>query len=664
MRRLLFALTSALGLALAGGLVFPFDGAGGQAAALAVAEAVGAPSPVLAELTFPETPWPQGWGLIMGDPDGPGGARLAAEATGADWVLVGRMEPDGWIAAWLYHGGRVEPARFTDVGLLASWLALKLERPARTATSYPELDPALARLAEGDVAGARAYLERLSPPANERLRREIAAVEALFAHGPAVLAGVLPDPVADYWAHRKVPEQMADAGMGPVWKAFFPLLDDDRAEAGRRARALLASERALDLAGADLLLHALDDPAWGEAARRLTEVAPELAFGWEELSFAAFEADDAATAAAALERALELEPDSALYWTNLGWARYLLGDLSGAVAASLRAMALEPNPTAAYNLGLFAALAGDHAGAFDRYLEALRLDDEGQAPMAIEDLAATGRSDMRFWMGFLLERTGRNAEAIQAYRDFLAAHPDHPLAPRARAATTALERARVTLAFDGFRLGPVDTGFEAGTGEPLTAVITAAADRYLPAGEVELVVYDGAKVVARSRTPVEVPPLTSGWTRELEPVVLEAPGRYRAVARYAGAQAEAELVVRPGHLGRRLLGAGIVPRALSGAELVAPEVLAGPEGERRLLEAAVREVNGAAARAAHVERFSHPLEEGPFAGKSVAQVMATADADLLRRFFEAALERPEMLLDQDVVNAFASWVARTDESAP
>ncbi|WP_456411024.1 tetratricopeptide repeat protein [Oceanithermus sp.] len=658
MRRMLFALASALGLALAGGLVFPFDGAGGQAAALAVADAVGAPSPVLAEIAFPETPWPQGWSVVMGDPNGPGGARLAAEATGADWVLVGRMEPDGWIAAWFYRDGRAEPARFTDVGLLASWLALKLERPLQAATPYPELDPALARLAEGDVAGARTYLEQLNLPASERLDREVAAVEALYAHGPAVLAGVLPDPVIDYWAHRKVPEQMGNAGMGPVWKAFFPLLDDDRAEAGRRARALLASERALDLVGADLLLHALGDPAWGEAARRLTEVAPELTFGWEELSFAAFEADDAATAARALERALELEPDSALYWTNLGWARYLLGDLPGAVAASLRAMALDPNPTAAYNLGLFAALTGDHASAFDRYLEALRLDDEGVAPMALEDLVATGRSDMRFWMGFLLERTGRNAEAIQAYQDFLAAHPDHALASRARAAIAALERAQVLLTLEGFRLGPVDTGFDVGTGEPLAAVLTAATDRYLPTGEVELVVYDGAREVARSRTPVDVPPLTSGWTRELEPVAVEEPGRYRVVTRYAGAEAEAVLLVRPGHLGRRLLGAGIVPRALSGAELVAPEVLTGPEGEQRLLEAAVREVNNAAAGAAHIERFSHPLEEGPFAGKSVAQVMATADADLLRRFFEAALERPEMLLDQDVANAFASWLLK------
>lgn len=657
MRRLLIALGAFWGLGLAAGLVLPFDGPGGRALALALADRVGAPSPTIARLTLPETPWPQGWGYVVSDPSGPAGARLAYEATAADWVLVGRVTADGWLDAYLYGAAGLERARFSEPQLLADWLALKVEAPRRPLILEPQLDGPLSRLLDGDVEGAAPALAELTPRARTRLEAEIAAVKGLFAHGPDLAALGLPPGVVDYWAHRNDPEAIADAGLGPVWKAFFPITRDDREAARTRALALLDSERALDLAGALLLLRALDDPAWTQAARRLTAAAPELTLGWEELSFAAFDEGDAETAVRALERALTLDPENDLYWTNLGWARYLQGDLPGAIAASLRAMRLAPNPTAAYNLGLFFALARDHERAFDRYLEALRLDDEGVTPMALEDLAKTHRTDLLYWQGFLLERTGRNEEARQAYAGFLAEHPDHPLAPQAREALAALGTWETRLELLGFRLGPLDVGFEVGTGEQVRPLLRAETTGYLPSAPVEVEVRSDAGVVAHTRDEVTLPPLTSDWTRELAPLTVAEPGRYRVVVRYAGQSVEAELRVRPGHLARRLLGQEVVPLGLGGTPLLTPGELAAPDGTDRLIAAVLEAVHAAAPNAERVERFAKPLPAGPFQGKSVAQVMATADADLVRRFLAAALEQPQLLLEQDAVNAFAAWLA-------
>ena len=657
MRRLLLALGAFWGLGLAAGLVLPFDGPGGRALALALADRAGAPSPTIAELTFPETPWPQGWGAVLDDPQGPAAARLAYEATAADWVLVGRVTADGWFDAYLYGPAGLERARFSEPRLLADWLALKVGAPPRPLAYEPQLDDALGRLLDGDVEGASARLARLDDAARTRLEAEIAAVKGLFAHTADLAALGLPPGVVDYWAHRKDPEAMADAGMGPVWKAFFPITRDDRATARSRALKLLGSNRALDLAGSLLLLRALDDPAWPQAARRLTEAAPELTLGWEELSFAAFDAGDAEAAVRALERALALDPENDLYWTNLGWARYLQGDLPGAIAASLRAMRAGANPTAAYNLGLFYALARDHDRAFAHYLEALRLDDEGVTPMALEDLAKTHRTDLLYWQGFLLERTGRTDEARQAYAGFLAEHPGHPLAPQAREALAALETVEARIELQGFRLGPLDVGFEVATDEQAHPVLHAETDGYLPSAPVEVEVRSDAGMVAHTRDEVTVPPLTSDWTRELAPLTVAEPGRYRVVVRYAGATAEATVRVVPGHLARRLLGQDVVPLGLGGTPLLTPREMAAPDGTDRLIAAVLEAVHAAAPNAGRVERFAKPLPAGPFQGKSVAQVMATADAALVRRFLDAALERPQLLLEQDAVNAFAGWVS-------
>lgn len=644
-------------MALAGGLVLPFEGPGGYALSLALADRSGAPSPVLVRLTFPEVPWAGGWNSILTDASGPEGARLAYEASGAAWALVGRVHADGWIEACLYDDGGLHRARFSDAWLLAHWLARRVEAPQRRFEYLPQLDEPLFALANSGAEAAAASLETLDAAARKRLESEIAAVKNLFSHGADLEALGLPKAVLDYWKHRSDPGQMADAGVGPVWKAYLPLMEDDREAAGERARLLLRSERALDVAGALLLLRALEDASWPAAARRLTEVAPEMPLGWEELSFAAFDADDPETARRALERALELDPDNGLYWTNLGWARYLLGDLGGAIAASLRAMELDANPTAAYNLGLFYALARDHDRAFSYYLEAMRRDGEGVAPMALADLAATRRSDLLFWQGFLLERTGRNAEARRAYADFLTAHPDHPLAPLAREALAALEKAQIRLSLLGFRLGPLDVGFEIGSGEPVRPVLRAETGGYLPSGAIAVTVRDAAGTVASMSDELNLPPLTSDWTRVLGPLVVADPGDYQVSASYAGAETTEALRVVPGHLARRLLGQDVVPLGLGGAPLLSPEEMAAADGTERLIGAVLASVRAAAPSAKRIERFARPLAAGPFEGRSVAEVMAAADTELVRRFLEEALAAPEMLLEQDVVNAFATWVA-------
>ncbi len=664
MQRLLIALGAWFGLGLAQGLVLPFDGPGGRALALALADALNAPSPVLADLTLPEPPWPQGWSAVTGDPNGPDGARLVYEATGADWVLVGRVHADGWIDAYLYRNGGTARARFSEPELLVRWLALELGRPARALAHYPELEHVLTQLIEGFPDEAAGELLDLPEPARARASKEVAGVKALFGHGLDRFPEGLPAAVRDYWEHRTEPDAMADAGVGPVWKAFYPLMRDDRETAGEHAHLLMQSDRALDVAGALLLLRALDDEDWPEAARRLTEVAPELVLGWEELSFAAFDAGDAETARRALERAIELDPDEGLYWTNLGWARYLLDDLPGAIAASLRAMEVEPNPTAAYNLGLFHALARDHERAFAYYLEALRLDDEDVVPMALQDLAETHRTDLIFWQGFLLERTGRNQEAAQAYRGFLAEHPDHPLAASAREALEALARVQTRVELLGFKLGPLDVGLQIGTDEAARPVVHAASSGFLPSADVAVLALAPEGPLAQTKDTVTVAPLTSEWTHELSPLRIHEPGRYRVRVRYAGQEAEVTVQVVPGHLGRRLLGVEVVPRGLSGAPLLEPAAMAAPDGETRLIEAVREALKAAVPNARRIQRFAQPLEAGPFQGRSVAQVMADADEDLVRRFLEAVLDEPGMLLEQDAVNAFAEWVARSAQPAP
>ncbi|WP_457636574.1 tetratricopeptide repeat protein [Oceanithermus sp.] len=659
MRRIFAALITLLGLgsSLAVGLVLPFGGIGGNAISLALAESLGTGSPFVAELTFPETPWPQGWSLLMSDPDSAAGARIAAEATGADWVLVGRVEDGGWIDAYLYLNGKTMPARFAEAELLAQWVAMQTGSKAGPVTVYADLDEPLAALLESAPHfDPTPYLDKLNEKAAALLKEQTLLVNGLFAHGPGTFAKTLPAAVIDYWQHRQEPEKMGNGGIGPVWKAFYPLAEDDKEAANQRALSLMQSDRALDVAGSLLILRATDNPSWKKAAARLTEVAPELAWGWEELSFAAFEDDNAALAQKALRRAIEIEPENSLYWTNLGWAEYLLGNMPPAIYASMRGFELEPNPVAAYNLGLFHALLGDYTDAFDYYLKALRLDEGTEVQMALKDIKNTGKSEMLFWEGYLLSRSGQWQKARQAFENFLKYHPEHRLAENARLELDKLKQVNVHLAISAYQLGPIEVVPPFGVNEEIRPLLSAETNASLPSGKATVRVYDGENVVSQSVTDLTVPPLTTEFNRELEPFEVSKTGTYRLVIEYAGSRTETSISVGPSNLARQLLSLGIIPVDLDGNPILAEDELIKPDGEKKLLDATVVAIRAAAPQAEEIERFNKPLGSGPFKGKSVAQIMSQADAELVRRFYQAVKQNPAMLQDSDVINAFAGWV--------
>jgi hypothetical protein len=106
-----------LGLALAQGLVLPFEGPRGYTLAQAFAEGLKAPPPTLLALLLPEPPWRDGYELV-GGLYSRAGARLAREITGADWVLLGREEPEGPQALpGRERGGEGRPLRPSGGGL-------------------------------------------------------------------------------------------------------------------------------------------------------------------------------------------------------------------------------------------------------------------------------------------------------------------------------------------------------------------------------------------------------------------------------------------------------------------------------------------------------------------------------------------------------------------
>ncbi|HKI57540.1 MAG TPA: tetratricopeptide repeat protein [Trueperaceae bacterium] len=158
----------------------------------------------------------------------------------------------------------------------------------------------------------------------------------------------------------------------------------------------------------------------------LEHAAPYLTYSFERLSYIAFDQNDPLAAARALRVAVDLAPDNALYWTNLGWSYYLLGFMDRSVSASQKALALDPTQTVAdYNLGLARVVTGDLTEGLAAYTAALRVDPKVDAD-AVHDLerARTRFPDqpgVEFALGRLYEADGRRADALAAYRAYLAA---------------------------------------------------------------------------------------------------------------------------------------------------------------------------------------------------------------------------------------------------
>ncbi|TBH21392.1 tetratricopeptide repeat protein [Thermus thermamylovorans] len=616
--------------ALAQGLVLPFEGPEGFRLAQAFAQGLSAPPPSAVALVFPDLPWRGSYDLAGGLYTR-AGARLAQAATGAEWVLLGRQEAGG-LRLILAREGKAQEGIFRTPELAWLWLQGQGLAPRFSPLPSPTLPEARLRaLAQGEDPD----------PLHQ------SALDLREGRGAGLLEGILPQRLLLLWQGR----------LPPAYQAFRLLAEGRQGEALSLAEAMRQGNP-LERTAAHLVLRILEDEGWKASARALAQAFPELSLAWEEVSFAAFAEGNGEEARDALLQALRLRPDYWLYWTNLGWAHYLTGDLPRALLASERAVRLGPNATAYYNLGLFRAIYGDYLGAKAAYDRALRLDEGDTFPEALEDLVPREEPLPLYFRAYLSERTGLPAEAL--YRAFLQAHPRHPAAFAARRALARLGEARGGLEVLKLSLIPGDRDarpFRAG--EAVFPEVRLFGEPYLPRQELETLLYREGELLAHERKPLGFPPLTTALEETAPAVLLPEPGRYTLEVRYGEARASLPLEVGPESLARRLYALGLEARDLSGRPLLTPEEALGAEGEALLLQRTAEALR-AAAPLATGSLFTAPLPRGPYAGRSVQELLREAIPATVRVFLEAVLEAPELLAESDVVNAFVNWLLQDE----
>ncbi len=615
-----------LGLALGQGLVLPFEGPRGYGLAQSLAQGLKAPPPTLLALLLPDLPWRGGYELAGGLYT-QAGARLVQAATGAEWVLLGREEERG-LRLFLARKEGVKEAFFP--GLEAAWpwliregLAQRFSRPpAPTLT-----EERLRALAQGEDP--------------DPLHRS--ALDLKEGRGSGLLEGLLPPRLLLLWQGR----------LPRAYEAFRLLSEGKKEEALALAEAMEGGD-VLERTAAHLVLRALEDERWKASARKLAKAFPELPLAWEEVSFAAFAEGKGEEAREALLKALRLRPEAWLYWTNLGWAYYLTGDLPRALLASERAVGLNPNATAYYNLGLFRAIYGDYLGAKAAYDRALRLDEGGDFQEALKDLEGRKEPLALFFRAYLSERAGLDAREL--YRAFLERYPGHPAAFAARRALARLEAPQVRLQVLRLTLIPGDQDARPfRKGEAVFPMVRLEGTPYLERGALETLLWQEGKALAQASKPLGFPPLTAALEEVAPAVTLPEEGRYTLEVRYGKAQVLLPLEVGPESLARRLYALGLEARDLSGNPLLTPKEALGADGERLLLERTLEALKEAAPLAT-ASRLTAPLAKGPYPGKSVQDLLRDPPPDLVRAFYLAALENPELLAENDVVNAFVEWL--------
>ncbi|MEZ0348569.1 MAG: hypothetical protein ABWJ90_08690 [Thermus sp.] len=633
MRRILSSLLL-LGLALAQGLVLPFEGPRGYTLAQAFAQGLNAPPPTLLALLLPDLPW-RGSYELAGGLHTRAGARLALAATGADWVLLGREE-EGGLRLILATPKGAQEGLFRTPELAWLWLQGQGLAPRFSPFPIPSLsEERLQALAQGQDPD----------PLHQ------SALDLKEGRGSGLLEGLLPKRLLLLW----------QGTLPPAYEAFRLLAEGKREEALKRAEALTQGD-VLERTAAHLLFRALEDERWKETARSLAQAFPELPLAWEEVSFAAFAEGKGEEAKEALLQALKLRPDYWLYWTNLGWAYYLAGDLPRAILASERALQLSPNATALYNLGLFRAIYGDYLGAKAAYDRALRLDEGEDFPEALKDLEARKEPLALYFRAYLAERAGLEAKPL--YEAFLAQHPKHPLGPAARRALAQLGEGGARLEVLRLSLIPGDVDarpFRAG--EAVFPEVRLTGTPYLKRDALETRLYREGALLQEEKKPLGFPPLTTALVENAPAVTLPAPGRYTLEVRYGEATLLLPLEAGPPSLARRLYALGLEVRDLSGQALLTPKEALGEEGERLLLERTLQALKEAAPLATS-SRLTIPLPKGPYAGKTVQEVLKEPSLEGVRAFFEAVLENPELLAENDVVNAFVNWLLKLSENAP
>lgn len=385
----------------------------------------------------------------------------------------------------------------------------------------------------------------------------------------------------------------------------------------------------------------------------LTRSAPFLTYPLQELSFRAFDRDDALLAAEVLTVAVELDPESDLYWTNLGWANYLLGFLEESEAASLRALELDDGQyIAAFNVGLVRAVTGRLAEALQAYDHALRYDPTVE-PAAIEDLENAlhlypGVSAVSYALGYLYDAHGDRRKALTAYRRFLRLAGDsvemQPFVASASAKVAELSAPPPPIEISGavqLRLG--QRGMELNTfhpGDPVYPVfeLSTPGDA-LPTRVIvtlELLEPDTTEPVSSLVVEVTPPPGAVGYVIddvELELPVSLAAGSYRLkllVEDPAGANASSEVKLTVEGVAeplRQLFGRGVVMTSLElGTPLYGKADLSIPE---RAVNTMLAELHSAAPAA---EEALPVVEVGRFAGLGGAELFAHSDADDVRDF--------------------------------
>lgn len=408
------------------------------------------------------------------------------------------------------------------------------------------------------------------------------------------------------------------------------------------------------LLGASLVAFMADDlPREERALLLLTRSAPFLTYPLQELSFRAFDRDDALLAAEVLTVAVELDPESDLYWTNLGWANYLLGFLGDSEAASLRALELDDGQyIAAYNVGLVRAVTGRLAEALEAYDHALRYDPSVE-PAALEDLENAlglypGVSAVSYSLGYLYDAHGDRRKALNAYRRFLRQAGDgSELQPYLAAAAAKVEELSAPpppieisgavqlrlgkrgVEFDAFHPGdPVYPAFELSTpGDALPTRVTLT---------LELRTSGGAEPV--SSLVVEVAPPAGAVGYVIDDVEFELPtdlsaGSYElqlSVTDFGGSAATSSVdLVVEGFVEplRQLFGRGVMMTSLDlGAPLYGKADLA---SSGRAVSAMLAELHDSAAAA---EEALPVVELGRFEGLAGGELFASSDAEDVRDF--------------------------------
>ncbi|MBO1438242.1 hypothetical protein [Meiothermus sp. CFH 77666] len=630
------------------GVVLPFAGPGGHALAQAVAGGLGVAPPSLAAILLPDMPWQGSYDLAAGSLFSAGGARLAWEISGAAWLLVGRVDPQGWVRVFLADARGIRSARFSRPELVLYWVARQTGvRPGAWRLESARNDD-FARLARGDLTVQNTPLPLPYYRAAIAVREE--GVNSLL------ITEQLPRELQDFWS------QVRQNKLPLAYQALVDFSERRRTEALNAARNL-AEGKVYERLTALLLFRGLEDKQWGAVARNLTQLAPEMPLAWEELSFVAFDENNAPLAREALERAASLLPEKNLYWTNLGWAYYLQGDYARSVRASLRALRLEAQAreeyaVPAYNLGLVRARYGDHLGALEAYNLALRVDEGSEFQAALKDLQETQETRLEFWQGYLAERAGLREQAMGHYRSFLQNHPKSPLSAWANRALKQMAEAKTTLSLQRLMLRADDLEARPfAAGEAVFPQVSLEGFPYLGAATLVTRLLDAQGQLLQSASKaVAVRPLTTGLVQTGAAVRLPAEGTYTLEVLYGTASARLSLTAGKPSLARQLYTAGVELRNLGNAPLLSSAQMLSPQGEALVIQqvqAALREAAPSARRNASLNR---PLLRGPYSGQSIVELLEKADEAVVRAFLEAVVRQPDLIGDQDVVNSFVAWL--------